>query len=280
MTATARDSLTSIRRRLVRPWWREEIAFAVATVAMIVTSVVAVASVWFGLDTLPPFTGLDPVDHLMDGVRLDLLLTSGRDIVHKIGAIPFLPTHYPPLYGGIEALTVALLGIPRSISQLHSLAALMGTLFVTVLTGSTYYIAARVGGRWAGVLAAILIAFSPLVFSQTRYFMIDMPLAAVTALTFAALLASPDFDDIRGSAFVGACLAAGLLMKWTYPLFVAVPVVVAAGMALRAGRWRNVLVCAAVATVGAGWWYAPNIVSRNLLGWLVWNAGFSGFHGM
>lgn len=126
--------------------------------------------------------------------------------------------HYPPLaplaavpaFGGVD---------PRRPTFFLSQVAL------ALLIGATYALGKRHSSEATGILAAIAVSSFPIVSTQSRMFMLDLPDAAMTALALLALCRADAFRRAAPSFVFGATLGLALLTKWTVVFFLAAPLV-------------------------------------------------------
>lgn len=133
----------------------------------------------------------------------------------------------------------------------------------------TYALGRVVAGRRAGIIAAAITALLPMMTAMARLYYTEMHLTAVVTASLLALLLADGFRR-RGWAWAWGVLAGlGLLVKWTYPMYVALPLlwvlwrngfIGAQWAALRRLRidWRRLLLAAAIGTGLALLWYWPN----------------------
>jgi hypothetical protein len=125
----------------------------------------------------------------------------------------------------------------------------------------TFRLGRRTGGPWAGILAAIFVATSPIVLFQALWPMSDVPAAALwTGAALAALSGGR-----RGALVTGLWTAAGLLVRPNLPI---VPLVLLAHVVLSSrGRERWIHaglfigavapVAVAIAALNTAWYGAP-----------------------
>lgn len=154
--------------------------------------------------------------------------------------------HYPLLAYQVGELGWLVLG--RS-----PLAPVLGMVpFLGILAVSMYGLVRMMAGRLAGLTAAVMACTAPVVLDYARMPFLDMQLAAMVALGTWTLLASRSWEDLRWTRGFGVALGLGILTKWTFPAFVAVPLAAAAVVALRGrrpGDLRRALQMVAVAVV-------------------------------
>jgi 4-amino-4-deoxy-L-arabinose transferase-like glycosyltransferase len=98
--------------------------------------------------------------------------------------------------------------------------------------------------------------------------MLDLPSTAVAALSLYLLIRADGFSRRRYSLLFGVACGCGLLVKWTFPLVIALPVVHALATALAGVRVRreldrlwNVAGAAALTVAIAGAWWVHNFVN-------------------
>jgi len=133
----------------------------------------------------------------------------------------------------------------------------------------TYALGRTIAGRRSGLVAATLTALLPMMAAMARLYYTEMHLTVVVTASLLALLLADGFHR-RGWALAwGALAGLGLLVKWTYPMYVALPLLWvlwrggffgAQRAALRRLRvdWRRLLLAAAIGTGLALLWYWPN----------------------
>lgn len=141
--------------------------------------------------------------------------------------------HYPPLAYQVGELGWIALG--RS-----ALALVLGLApFLLLLAVSMYGLGRLLAGRMAGLLAAVLTCTAPVVLDHSRMLFLDLTLTALVAFGTWTLLASHSFQDLRYSRAWGVALGLGMLTKWTFLVFLAVPLGAAVCAAFRARRPRD-----------------------------------------
>lgn len=170
----------------------------------------------------------------------------------------------PPLFG----LSMALMYKPFGTSP--DVAVMVNSLYLVMLVLATYGIGARLRGRSLGMLAAVLVSLTPLLFAMSRYSYFEFSLTAFVILSIYLLLASQRFEKRGYSLILGVSLGLGVLIKRTFPIFVLGALMVVVLQAKLPGklwtglrarprlRWRDL----GLAIVGGGLlsalWVLPN----------------------
>lgn len=207
--------------------------------------------IWRSIDQRPPHW--DMARHLYTAEVYSQLLSG-----HQWLDLIWHYMYYPPLLYIWAAKWQALFG--------HSVmsAVVSNVLWVGLIVGSMIAIGRSLRVQYAGILGSVFFLTMPLVGSVIRDFQIDIPLTAMVALTLAVLIRTKRFTSLNWSLFCGICFGLGMLTKWTYPAFVALPaaVVMLAGLSTKHDRrlvLQNIITSLAVGTVIAQPWYVRNI---------------------
>ncbi|PKW26018.1 ArnT family glycosyltransferase [Phycicoccus duodecadis] len=159
-------------------------------------------------------------------------------------------TDKPPLGLWPMMLSVRLLGV-RSVAVLLPQA--LVTAAAVVLLGHTVR---RVAGLRAGVVAAVLLAVSPVTFALSRYDDPDTMLLLVSVVAAWAVAALADHPRRRLLVLLGGALGAAFLTKWLAGLVLAPAAGVALWRPLATQRLRAVVTVAVAAVVSGLWWVA------------------------
>lgn len=188
-------------------------------------------------------------------------------------------TFWPPFPYLVSQPLYALWGVDTDVTVFTT------TLFFALLIAFTYLLGRRLYGVAAGLLAAFILSFYPILFMLSRTYYQDVALAAMTTITFYLLLRSEAFSQRRFALLFGLSLGLTALTKQSFVTLVAVPIAVGVAMALastgRAGwrellAWRpkhrlaphgaqlakrllNLLLAAGVAALIAAPWYLQNV---------------------
>ena len=198
--------------------------------------------VWIAMDTRPPFW--DMANHA--NWSLGVLRDFQQNGITALLTLPHDSGSYPPLYYAVTAIFYALLGPTIDAAQMANLPA------IVLLGFATFGIARQLIEPSAAVLAAVIVNLIPFLLWLSRETMLEYWLTAMVAISLWALIQSKEFANSRWSIAFGICCGLGMLTKWTFAIFVALP-------ALWAARKnpRHALLGAAIAAGIAAYWYVP-----------------------
>ncbi len=213
-----------------------------------------------GLDVLwrleekrPPH--YDMAHHLYDSLVYRHLFT----LAHPLRFVDHL-SFYPPFAYWVTDAFYGAIG-----SEAIWVAVLSNVVFIAILLFATYGIGTTLWNRGVGVLSAIFVVTTPMMVTAFKEYMLDAPLTAMVALALYLLLRSETFSSLRYSVLFGASCALGTLTKWTFPLALALPVLLSASVAVarsiserNLGRVRKFVVSMLVAALISEFWYYPN----------------------
>ncbi|MFA5725871.1 MAG: glycosyltransferase family 39 protein [Candidatus Omnitrophota bacterium] len=93
------------------------------------------------------------------------------------------------------------------------------SVFLLVLMISTYFIAKDALNKQAGLLAMFLVSMYPLVFESSRQYSLDLPLAAMVALSIFFMLRTGYFANSFYSILLGIFAGLAILIKGQFVLF-------------------------------------------------------------
>ena len=216
----------------------------------------------------PP--GWDQSVHLRDSLVYERILRHPSvlaggvlgAILHGSEDFPLLTPsgYYPPLVPGITALLYRVAG--RS----YETAMATQILFLVVLAFGTWALGNRLLGAPVGLAAGLMLLAAPGIRLNAEEYMLDLPLTAMVVVSAWALFASDGFVRRDRSLLFGVLAGAGMLTKWTFFLFLALPValVLASGLAAsskesvpRSRRWTNFALALLAGGVVAAPYYVP-----------------------
>ncbi len=207
--------------------------------------ILAVHLVWTLLDDRPPIW--DMAHHQIMGWEYLKLFQEGG----VLEGFSRLSSYYPPLYYLQEALVLRFWTEPDLLPLLSNLPGLLLLAFCSRALAVQCLLPDRTA-VWAGLL--------PLVAWTSRVSLIDVSLCGwVSAALY--LLVRSDLLLKRGSSLLlGLVLAAGMLTKWTFVLFLLFPVLYC--LLKSKDRKRSVLNLLDAGILSAPlvlWWYLPNL---------------------
>lgn len=200
---------------------RGKLAFDLAFLTLLVLALVRAGLEWVPANLLPP--QMDDAVHLAGFLAVQAQMAEARSLEAFLAPWLFWFDHhgvYPPLAfqvmgqlgawsGGLDVCGMACLN-----------------LFWLALAGLGVYILALrlfreepgghgLGGRPVGVVAALLVTFSPLLQSYLTTFFLDLPALATLTLALAGLASFLCLRTPLVACLAGAAVAAAALTKWT-----------------------------------------------------------------
>jgi hypothetical protein len=228
--------------------WRHVDAVALGAFVLCVTGL---NQLWVSLEQRPPHW--DEARHLTASLQYKEAFASGFHWLTDYHT-------YPPLVYWVADFFYAVLGTSAAWAAILSQA-----VFLAILTFATYGIGKRLWSRRVGLVAAVVAVTSPMLVSQFKDFMLDAPLTALTALALYFLVRCDCFANRGTSALFGVACGLGLLTKWNFALYVALPAGFAVTSAVRralgsrsGARIANVVLAALPAFALCAPWYIPN----------------------
>jgi hypothetical protein len=184
---------------------------------------------WYALGDHPQHW--DSAIHLSESLNANRIgADSSTSGLHQVLNVSW---YYPPLVSYVSIPFYALFGE----SEFAGFEVM--TFFFLILELSVYATGNLLFGNREGLVAASLAASFPIVIRYSHMFMLDLPLASMTALAFYLLLRTDSFKRRTASLLFGLALGAGMLTKWTYPLFILVPFLYTIIPTLRRSSWRR-----------------------------------------
>ncbi len=211
-------------------------------------AVLAAHGIWLAVSDVPP--PWDMAYHQLQG--WDYLEAFQRgDLRARFAS---LSPSYPPLYYLIEAFVLSLSRSPDGLVFWSNLPGLF------LLSLGTWRLASRGLPARAAVWAGILPLLFPFSAWVGRESLLDGLLAGLAALAGYLVYRSDWFQDLRWTLLFGLVCAAGVMTKWTFPLYLAGPVVF--GVAAARDRRRALLCLFGAALLAIPWtlpYYAPNL---------------------
>lgn len=209
-----------------------------------------VHAAWRYLHDAPP--AWDMAHHQIMGWRLLEAAREGR----LLEALVNVSDYYPPFYYALEAVVLSLVGETRWLAFLVNLPGL------ALLSWSTARLAwALTGSAWAP-LAGWLVLSSPLTSWTSRETLLDPWLSAWTAFALLLIHRSRALQSRSRVLWLAPVIAAGMLTKWSFVLFVAPPLIwLMARSRDRRTALLNLVDLGLLSAPLVLWWYLPNAVS-------------------
>lgn len=130
---------------------------------------------------------------------------------------------YPPLPFQITALFYLIFGAGQA-----STLASQG-IFILILALSTYLLGKHLWNEKVALAGALLSLSIPGVAFYSRIPNTDVALAAMTTLAIYFLMKSDGFSDTKYSIFFSIAFSVGMLIKWSFVFYVALPMIVIIG---------------------------------------------------
>jgi hypothetical protein len=206
------------------------------------------AGLWLAVDRRPP--AWDHANHLERAVLCAQDIGRG-----DVRAILERSSFYPPLVPCLAGLAYRL--APTDVMAAQAVV----LLFLGLGMAATYLLGRRLVDGTAGVVAALLFASAPFVLFSTLQFQLDLPLAAMVALTVYAALESDGFERRGWSVATGMLVGLGLVTKPPFVAYVVVPLVVVAAGVRNLRRAVHALVATVLAIALSLPWYGPRLVA-------------------
>jgi hypothetical protein len=168
---------------------------------------------------------------------------------------------YPPMVGLLTQLIFPFFGFNADAAILF-----VQSLFALVLMLAMFGIVNILcSDRDAGLLASLLIFLYPATFVLSRHYILDLPLAAMSALSMFLLLRLDRSWSRRDAAWFGLALGLGMLTKWTFAFYLTVPTLIVIVKMLSKNPSKPRLVHAVltfgIALLVAAPWYVGRFIS-------------------
>ncbi len=192
----------------------------------------------------------DEVNRLTDGIKYHRIffweqdkLQQVKDEVLKLKSQP-----HPPFVQVIQALAIKLLSfLGNRQYDVESVILLTNGFFLFILLFSVYGIGSIVYSKNAGILAAFLVSFFPMVYGHSRIMMLDFPLASMVTLWFYCLFRTQAFNSAGYSILLGVVAGLTVLTKEVAVIFIIVPLLYYFYKSYREQPHRKTVVNAALA---------------------------------
>lgn len=127
--------------------------------------------------------------------------------------------NHPKVFPLTEGLALTLLE-KAGLRDINSMTLFSNAFFLFILLLSVYKIGSILYDKKTGLLAAILLSFSPIIFGQSRISMLDFPLTGMICLCFLSLLKTKNFTSLFFSLVTAVLFILAQLTKETAIIFI------------------------------------------------------------
>jgi hypothetical protein len=221
---------------------------------LLVAALALVTAVWVSIDRRPPES--DHANHLERALRCYRALAEGGP--SSLRSILLESSFYPPLV----TCAAGLLYLVAPVVPLTAQAVMVA--FLALGVAAVYGLGRDLFGVETGLLAAFFFATAPFVVFSLTNFQLDLPLAAMVALSLHVLWRPEAFAGRGWAVVLGIALGLGMLTKPTFATYVLPGVLWSAWQAGRApDRHRRLALLALALVVAAALalpWYGPRLV--------------------
>jgi 4-amino-4-deoxy-L-arabinose transferase-like glycosyltransferase len=213
------------------------LAFAALSLFFLGTSLI-----WLRLDHSPP--SWDDAYYLANSLVLYDSLAEGGVPGYARQFLTMMCSK-PPLIAALPTPVYLIFGRkPRA-------AYLINLVFLLVILSAVYWLGKRYASPRAGLLAAAIVGTMPMIYGLSRWFLVECGLTALVCVAMCVLAEWNRFDGAWKGFLLGAACGLGLLMKTSFPFFIAIPILYFVWRM----RPRALLASAAAAALIAAPWY-------------------------
>ncbi|GEM_PF-2247457 len=195
--------------------------------------------------------GPDEFAHLTISIRYYLLLLNSP--TELIASIIDYSRNWPPFFHILASLVYLIFGYS------YFLAVETNVLYSAILFSCVYYIGYKLYSRKVAILAILCTAFYPAIFVYSRIFNPDFAMTAFVCLAAALLLTTNNFKERRASIILGFVLGLGMLVKWTFAVYICGPLL-AVFLCQRKRQLANFSFSYFIGAGIASLWYIPNCI--------------------
>jgi len=243
---------------------------------LLLLSVFVLIGNWHRIKTQPDsFSGQDEEHHFLRGLLVYDSFRSDDGKLFNESQVDWHP-RWPPLVYVSSAALMELFGRSQQVMTM------VGSVYFIVLIFAVFGIGSFLRSPAHGLMAGALVTTFPYLFKFSKYYNLDIPLAACSALVIFFFLLSKNLTRFWPGAALGLCFGLGLLTKIIFPIFV-VPAIIA-GMVINSknnNKWKiNLLVASLIGALVSSFWYLPRLpdIMSDLWAHLVdYNKGIGAF---
>jgi len=166
--------------------------------------------IWMLLDIRPP--SWDQGLHLFKTFNYWEALSSGSEDWWQdmLNVEPF----YPPFYH------LSLIPLSFIFGFTLDIGVIGNSFYMVIMALSIYGIGKILYTRNTGLIAAFLVSSYPLIVSMSREYIISVMLTTMTTLAYYLFLKSENFENKKYSLWFSFIFAVGLMVKWTFFIYV------------------------------------------------------------
>ena len=162
----------------------------------------------------------DDADRIFEGLWLHQELVNKE--YKRVGADFLALSQHPKFFPLVEGLTLTYLE-KIGLKDINWTILFSNAFFLFILLISVFKIGSILYNKEVGLLAAILLSFSPGIFSHSRVSMLDFPLAAMISLSFLSLLKTKNFSFLFFSLLTGILFSLAQFTKEAAIIFILPP---------------------------------------------------------
>lgn len=210
---------------------------------------IALNSIWIYKDHSPP--SWDPSVHLQNSLRYFNAFRGNESL--SLTDWMRKSTYYPPLQYILTIPFYYTMGVNEDSGVA------VNHLFFCLLIFSTYLSGRALFCERTGLYSALLVSLYPIVFGLSRQYYLDFALMCMVAL--ATYLLHHAFDKPKCAVCCGIVFGAGMLLKWTFIIFVCGPFLYELFRAVRKNATRAFMLGLLIILMGSAIaciWYLPN----------------------
>jgi hypothetical protein len=179
--------------------------------------------------------------------------------LERLGAV-YAASSYPPLPYWVTQPFYSIFGNDPDVAVLAS-----NTVWLWVLLLATYALGKQVYNRKAGIFAALIVSFYPIIVALERDFWLDLQLTAAVTGALWAMLWVRNFDHRSRAILLGIILGIGTWIKWPFSFFVFAPFLALLYQLHRRSGWTrerllNLGVCLGLGFILAAGQYLLNLL--------------------
>jgi 4-amino-4-deoxy-L-arabinose transferase-like glycosyltransferase len=176
----------------------------------------------------------------------------------SLKTLPYLlkiSSYYPPFFHLTTNLFYFILGTSRKIAILTNFFYLFLTLIFIFLLAREVY------NKKVALLSVFLFTFYPVITYLTKFYFVDLGLTFFVVSSLYFLIKTKNFSSFKYSILLGIFSALGMLCKWTFIVFIFLPIVYVFFKGKRTNLKFNFLSFIFTFFIISSIWYLPNFFS-------------------